>query len=88
MSETVADLMTHYLINGSTGNPFDLLAKKEFEVAMHLINRLSTDEICNLRNLQRPTVSTYKNRIFEKLSVRNLHKLLQLAKENNVGQEG
>jgi two-component system, NarL family, invasion response regulator UvrY len=84
MSEEVVELMTEYLKNGNTSNPFGQLAKREFDVAMHLINGLTPGEICTLMDLQPPTVSTYKNRIFEKLNIKTVHDLMELAKQNSI----
>jgi two-component system, NarL family, invasion response regulator UvrY len=84
MSEDVVELMTEYLRNGNTSNPFGQLAKREFDVAMHLINGLTPGEICTLMDLQPPTVSTYKNRVFEKLNIKTIHELMEMAKQNSI----
>lgn len=84
MSEEVVELMTEYLRNGNTSNPFGQLAKREFDVAMHLINGLTPGEICQLMDLQPPTVSTYKNRVFEKLNIKTIHELMEMAKQNSI----
>lgn len=84
MSEEVVELMTEYLRNGNTSNPFGQLAKREFDVAMHLINGLTPGEICILMDLQPPTVSTYKNRVFEKLNIKTVHELMEMAKQNSI----
>lgn len=84
MSEEVVELMTEYLKNGNTSNPFGQLAKREFDVAMHMINGLTPGEICTLMDLQPPTVSTYKNRVFEKLNIKTVHELMEMAKQNSI----
>lgn len=84
MSEEVVELMAEYLKNGSTANPFSQLAKREFDVAMHLANGLTPGEICTLMDLKPPTVSTYKNRIFDKLNIKTVYQLMEIARQNRV----
>lgn len=62
----------------STDNPFHLLSEREFQIMVNLINGLGNLEICNTFGLKPTTVTTYKNRIFEKLSIKNLTDLIQL----------
>jgi len=59
-------------------NPLDRLSSRELEVARFLAQGMGNQEICNELNLQKSTVSTYKNRIFEKLSVKNVVELLSV----------
>ena len=63
-------------------NSIDSLSNREFEVAQLLINGFGNLEISNKLEVQMSTVSTYKNRIFEKLSVNNIVALSDLFKEN------
>lgn len=84
MSEDVIDIMTEHINQKKYGNPFSLLAKREFEVALHLINGLTTNDICNFMEIQPSTASTFKTRVFEKLNVKNIPELLEVAKQYNV----
>lgn len=84
MSEEVVDLMAEFLKTGNTQNPFGQLAKREFDVAMHLIHGLTPGEICAIMDLKPPTVSTYKNRIFDKLNINSLHELMEMARQNGI----
>ena len=68
----------HSVINGNSGNPLDVLSKREKEVALLLVNGNGNLEISNELELQPTTVSTYKNRIFEKLGINNLPALIQI----------
>ena len=68
----------HSVINGNTGNPLDGLSKREKEVAYLLVNGNGNLEISNELELQPTTVSTYKNRIFEKLGITNLPSLIAI----------
>lgn len=66
------------VINGNSGNPLDVLSKREKEVAYLLVNGNGNLEISNELELQPTTVSTYKNRIFEKLGITNLPSLIAI----------
>lgn len=59
-------------------NPFTLLSEREFQIMVSLANGLGNLEICNQFDLKPTTVTTYKNRIFEKLNIRNLSELMEL----------
>ena len=62
-------------------NSIDSLSNREFEVAQLLINGYGNLEISNKLNVQMSTVSTYKNRVFEKLNVTNVVALSNIFKE-------
>ena len=62
-------------------NPIDSLSNREFEIAKMLINGCGNLEIANKLNIQMSTVSTYKNRVFEKLSINNIVALSDIFKE-------
>lgn len=53
-------------------NTIDLLSNREYEIANLLIKGYGNLEISNKLNIQMSTVSTYKNRIFEKLHINNI----------------
>lgn len=61
----------------NTGNPLQSLSNRETEVMQLLINAKSVSEISGILNLQISTVSTYRKRIFEKLSIKNIVELIQ-----------
>lgn len=61
----------------------DILSNREFEIAQLLINGYGNLEISNKLNIQMSTVSTYKNRLFEKLDVNNVVALSELFKSDN-----
>ncbi len=85
MSELVKDLMVHKMLNNDDQlNPSEILSNREFEVAQLLINGLGITEIANNLNLQLSTVSTYKNRIFEKLNLTNIVQLIDKFRSWNL----
>lgn len=85
MSEAIVEQMTDHLQSGRSSDPFAGLTKKEFLIATYLINGLGNKEICDTLNLQSSTVATYKMRIFDKMDIKNVHELTQLATEYNLG---
>jgi DNA-binding NarL/FixJ family response regulator len=63
-------------------NPIDALSNREFEIARMLIDGCGNLEIANKLNIQMSTVSTYKNRVFEKLDINNIVSLSSFFKDN------
>ncbi|GAB3711331.1 response regulator [Flavobacterium koreense] len=63
-------------------NPIDTLSNREFEIAKMLVDGSGNLEIANKLNIQMSTVSTYKNRVFEKLDVSNIIALSTFFRDN------
>jgi DNA-binding NarL/FixJ family response regulator len=61
-------------------NPFEKLSDREMQTVKYLLNGYSPLEIRKILNVHSSTVGTYKARIFEKLSIKTLHDLEELAK--------
>lgn len=61
----------------AVSNPLQTLSNRETEVMQLLIEAKSVSEISHILNLQISTVSTYRKRIFEKLSIKNIVELIQ-----------
>jgi two-component system, NarL family, invasion response regulator UvrY len=80
------DLMSKIIENkiGQNSSPFDELSTREFQVAVYILQGLSTTEIGTSMNLSQSTVSTYKNRLFTKLNIERDSELLKLANEYNI----
>ena len=70
-------IMDTYIFN-KPKNPLEQLSNREIEIAKLLVEGFSNIDICNTLNIQKSTVSTYKNRIFEKLDIDNLSSLIQI----------
>ncbi len=64
-------------------NPFTNLSNREVEVTHHLLFGKGVKEISAKMNLHANTVVTYKNRVFEKLSIHNIIDLTNMAKLYN-----
>lgn len=57
------------------------LSRREFEVAKLMVSGCGNLEISNQLNLKMSTISTYKNRIFEKLNISNTLELASIFSE-------
>lgn len=60
-------------------NPFALLSPRELEILHYLLQGLTNNEVAKSLNLKWNTISTVKNRIFEKTQTSNLLQLKELA---------
>jgi two-component system invasion response regulator UvrY len=65
-------------------NPFSSLAPRELEILHYLLKGLGTKQIGESLNLRMSTISTVKNRIFEKTQAKNLKELIELATLYNL----
>jgi len=61
-------------------NPFDLLSDREIQTVKYLLHGYSPLEIRKILNVHSSTIGTYKTRIFEKLQIKSLHELEELAR--------
>lgn len=82
-SESLQKKIANIKANKGLSNPIDSLSNREFEIAKMLVNGSGNLEIANLLNIQMSTVSTYKNRIFEKLNINNIVALSEFLKFKN-----
>ena len=67
-------------------NPFEKLSDREIQTVKYLLHGYSLLEIRKILNVHSSTVGTYKTRIFEKLKVKTVRDLDELAKK--LGVEG
>jgi DNA-binding NarL/FixJ family response regulator len=65
-------------------NPFSSLAPRELEILHYLLKGLGTKQIGETLNLRMSTISTVKNRIFEKTQTKNIKELIELATVYNL----
>lgn len=63
-----------------TGHPFQKLSAREMEIANLIIQGETNTSISLRLSLGMSTISTYKQRIFKKLGVRNILELVELKK--------
>lgn len=74
LSEKMATLLVSKFVQGESSqppSPLEVLSDRELEVFRMLGQGKSTSEIAEEMHLAQPTVSTFKNRIKEKLKMKN-----------------
>jgi two-component system invasion response regulator UvrY len=77
------DLKTYIfedMLKKKTDNPFEMLSNREIQIAKYLLLGYSVSEISKTLNLHSSTIGTHKLRFFEKLKVKNVFELEELAK--------
>lgn len=84
ISETLAENLAEDSFSGKSGNPFNELSPREFEIVTLLLDGKTVTEISHLLNIQTSTVGTHKARLLEKLGVDNILKLKELATTYNL----
>lgn len=77
ISDKVKNKILENTIYNTPANPLDLLSNREMEIAGMMAEGLGNLEIANKLSIQMSTVSTYKNRIFEKLGVSNVVSMVE-----------
>ena len=81
ISEEVRDVMILESLEGpSKGTPIHSLSNRELEIANKLVQGIPIKELSNTLNLHSSTVSTYKNRIFEKLNINSIPELVEIIR--------
>ena len=65
-------------------NPFSRLSEREHEVLHYVLNGMGSKVIADKLNLKTATISTLKNRIYEKTGAENEKQLSQLALMYNI----
>lgn len=80
VSQSIKNKIVSNTLNKKSDNPLEALSNRELEIARLLVRGEGNLEIANKLELQNSTVSTYKNRIFEKLSINNTVALVTLFK--------
>ena len=68
-------------------SPAELLSHREYQVLLAISSGRSVTHIANELHLSVKTVSTYRNRILEKLSLRNNAELTRYAIQQGVPEQ-
>jgi DNA-binding NarL/FixJ family response regulator len=80
ISEAVKEKILENALYKTPINPLESLSDREIEVAELLVSGEGNLEISNKLNIQMTTVSTFKNRIFEKLGINNVVRLVEILR--------
>jgi DNA-binding NarL/FixJ family response regulator len=78
ISDVVKEIILENALLKKPINPLARLSDREIEVAELLVNGDGNLEISNKLNIQMSTVSTFKTRIFDKLGINNIVKLIEI----------
>src|SRR5690606_18263479 len=76
ITQNIKDRILDSYISKKPINPLEQLSNREVEVARLLIKGFGNLEIAEMLTIKKSTVSTFKNRIFEKLEIDNLADLI------------
>lgn len=80
ISRELAEMLGDQMDGIKNENPFGMLSQRELTVVGYLLKGNKISEIGELMHLHASTVSTYRNRIFEKLNIKSLIDLTELAR--------
>lgn len=83
ISPIIQQKITDTFFNKCSKNPLEQLSDRELEIANFMVEGFTNTQISERLSLQKSTVSTYKNRIFEKLTITNLSDLIALFQLHN-----
>ena len=87
VSPTMAELLISEIDGGGTDRPIHLqLSEREFQIFCKLAQGESVSEIANRLFLSVKTVSTYRSRILEKMSMKSNADITTYALRNNLVQ--
>lgn len=81
ISEQLQNQLADELASAESQSPFDKLNPKEFEIVTLFLAGEQVAEASKILNIKPSTVGLYKNKIFEKLGVKNFSALLTLYNE-------
>ena len=81
VSEEVKDAMILESLNGpAKSTPIESLSNRELQIANKLVEGIPLKELSNTLNLHSSTISTYKNRLFEKLNIQSIPELVEVLR--------
>ena len=80
MSPNLKKFLYEDMLQRRTDNPFEKLSSREIEIAKYLLRGYSHSEIKKTLNLHSSTIGTHKIRFFEKLKIKNIFELRELAR--------
>lgn len=84
VSDSIKEAIFLESLTGAAKNsPFETLSDRELQIANKLAEGLPLKEISNQLNLHSSTISTYKNRLFEKLKIRSIPELVEILRLYN-----
>lgn len=79
LSQNFIEILADHASTDTTANPFEKLSHREFEIVNLLLSGSSINAIAQTLNVKPSTVGTYKMRVFEKLKIKTVFELKDLA---------
>ncbi len=86
ISPTVAEMLANEFGAEYGKLPHEILSDREYQIFLMLASAKTISEIAEALALSGKTVSTYRNRILEKMHLRNNAELMRYATDNNLMQ--
>lgn len=84
ISDDIKEAMFVESLNGPTNKTtLESLSDRELQIANKLAEGIPLKELSNQLNLHSSTISTYKNRLFEKLKIRSIPELVEILRLYN-----
>ncbi len=84
ISPSLAEYLAESSFAVDQSNPFQNLSRREFEITFMMLEGTGLGKIGQTLSLQASTIGTHKARIFEKLGVKNLMELKEMAGNHNM----
>ena len=84
LSKEVAELLATTLYHSEDKEPHEYLSDREFEIFKMVASGNKIQDIAKKLSISPKTVSTYRSRILEKLSMQNNADLIHYAIDNNL----
>ncbi|MEO5790251.1 MAG: response regulator [Gelidibacter sp.] len=85
ISEEVRESMISVSLqnNQAPNSSLETLSNRELQIANSLVQGLTLKDLSNQLNLHSSTISTYKNRVFEKLGIQSIPELVEILRLYN-----
>jgi two-component system, NarL family, invasion response regulator UvrY len=87
ITSVIAQQLALSAVQGTRGSPFEQLSQRETQVMLMITGGESPQSIADKLHLSPKTVSTYRTRLFQKLSVTNAVELTRLALRYGIIEE-
>ncbi len=79
LSQTLSEQLLYMLDNDSGKEPHELLSEREYQTMLLIASGKTVTEIAEILFLSKPTISTYRARILEKMKMKNNAELTNYA---------
>ena len=84
LSHRLVQKMSDDFLLSRTENPFDKLSQREMEVCSFLVKGYSLADIADIMQLHKSTIGTHRSRIMEKIGVKKIFELREMAIQYHI----